>query len=238
MPVQHGGFPRVTVDIRNNYFFVDGSALLADVRRARHDKRHAIAPDAKLDIEHLAHTFVGPLFRGIHGGTYRRFVYYFVGKDERLESEIVLPDPTRQNAMVDLRVEYCGKRIREYEQAREWADKHEAPQVVLDCLYRSEKAVDTRICCDALQLAAIGGLDRLFLYTNDYDFVPLSQTLRRMGVNVNLLRIGRDHTVNEQLVRECDGFHVLDIPELQFVKPPQVAPAVPAAAVPQRDTVS
>ena len=56
-------------------------------------------------------------------------------------------------------------------------------------MYRAEKAVDTQLCADALQLAAVGKLDRLFLYTNDYDFAPLCRALRNLGRNVNLFRL-------------------------------------------------
>lgn len=91
---------------------------------------------------------------------------------------------------------------------------------VRDCLYRSEKAVDTQICCDALQLAALNRLDRLFLYSNDYDFVPLCKCLRSLGVNINLIRlsVGR---VNKRLAQECDAYSVMPVQQMMecFVDP-------------------
>jgi uncharacterized LabA/DUF88 family protein len=111
--------------------------------------------------------------------------------------------------VVDLRVEYCRKRIAEFERARAWLDENHAPECVRDCPYRSEKAVDIQICCEELQLAAMGRLDRLFLYTNDFDFVPLCRTLRQLGCNINLFRL-KAPAVNADLAKECDAFHEMD----------------------------
>ena len=165
--------------MNNNYFFVDGSALLGDIRRARTDL--GINANAKLNLKEFAAFFTGPRFREFVGDGYRRVVFYFVQDDERLRSFVQLPDFSRPGEVSDLRIEYCGKRIRQFEQAQKWLDDNSAPESVRECLYRSEKAVDTQICCDALQLAGTGKLDRLFLYTNDYDFVPLCRSLRQLG---------------------------------------------------------
>jgi len=78
---------------------------------------------------------------------------------------------------------------------------------------KSEKAVDTQICCDALQLASYGRLDRLFIYTNDYDFVPLCQTLKSMGSNISLFRL-QEKKINKNLVQECDSFSVVPVDQL------------------------
>lgn len=191
----------------NNYFFVDGSALLGDIVRARRDL--SLPSDARIILSMFASYFASGRFGEFHGAGYRRFVFYFVQADERLQSLVVLPDPTVPGAVVDLRIEYCGKRIRQFEQAHQWLEAHGAPESVCECLYRSEKAVDTQICCDALQLAATGKLDRLFLYTNDFDFIPLCRSLRQLGSNINLFRLRGDN-VNSALVNECDAFHVMD----------------------------
>ena len=115
--------------------------------------------------------------------------------------------------------------------AKEWLEKNNAPQYVTECIYRSEKAVDTQICADALQLAAVGKLDRLFLYTNDYDFVPLCRALRSLGLNINLLRI-HSFSVNKSLAQECDAFDVLHpnvIHSLFLPLPEAPQPAQPGA---------
>jgi uncharacterized LabA/DUF88 family protein len=195
--------------MHDNYFFVDGSALLADVRRVRRELVSDLPSTAKFRLTTFAGLFAGPAFRQFHDSHYRRFVFYFVQDDERLRSIVELPEFTVPGSVRDLRIEYCGKRITQFKQAKNWLDDHEAPEYGQERVYRSEKAVDTQICCDALQLAATGKLDRLFLYTNDYDFVPLCRTLRQLGVNITLFHL-HEGNVNKELVTECDAFLVME----------------------------
>jgi uncharacterized LabA/DUF88 family protein len=189
----------------NNYFFVDGGALLADVKKAIADLQ--LPGWARLDLVAFAQYFAGLRFHHFTRGSYRRFVFYFVQNDERLRKAVRIPDFSCPDAVQDLRIEFCGKRIKHFDEARSWLEEQNAPESVRECLYRSEKAVDTQICCDALHLAATNKLDRLFLYTNEYDFVPLCRALRQLSANVNLFRMQRQ-SVNALLVSECDAFHV------------------------------
>ncbi len=160
-----------------------------------------------LIVQKFVSCFTGPCLREYHSGQYRRFTFYFVEQENRVAKLLTIPDATQPGSRFDLRIEYCGKRIKE--KAHEWIEANDAPVYVRDCLYRSEKAVDTQICCDALQLAADGKLDRLFLYANDYDYVPLCQKLRQLGVNINLFRL-ESKRVNKDFVEEFDAFDVLD----------------------------
>ena len=105
--------------MNNNYFFVDGSVLLADVRKARIDL--AIPETSLFSLERFAKFFTGLSFRQFHGGSYRRFVFYFVKDDSRLRL-FKIPDFTKPGAVSDLRVEYCGKRIQQFQQARTWLE--------------------------------------------------------------------------------------------------------------------
>lgn len=143
----------------------------------------------------------------------RRFVFYFVeGDDARLEKELDIPDPAEPDIAIDLQIKRCGKRLVPLEKPRKWAEENDAPQYVMDCLYRSEKAVDTQICCDAFELAVHGKLDRLFLYSNDSDFVPLCKALQRMGTNVHIVRLSatlKGRGINKELADAADGVTVL-----------------------------
>ena len=200
--------------MQDNHLFVDGSALLGDIRRTR--RALGLPADSRLKLTELARYFTGKNFSQFHGDGFRRFTFYFVADDERLRANVVLPEVTVPGAIEDLRIEYCGRQIRQFGQAREWLEQKGAPDFVKECVYRSEKAVDTQICCDALQLAANRRLDRLFLYTNDFDFVPLCRTLRQLGCNTNLFRL-RAESVNADLVQECDAFHVVDAQSLPLL---------------------
>lgn len=196
----------------NNYFFVDGSALLGDIQRAR--VALGISTNARLDLLAFVRHFTGDKYGAFHQGGYRRFVFYFVKEDRRLGTSVILPNTAIPGVINDVRIQYCGKHISETAKAHRWLEDNRAPGYVQDCAHRSEKAVDTKICCDALQLAGIGKLDRLFLYTNDYDFAPLFHALRTMGANVNLFRL-RPDKLNKELAAECDALHVMSDEDLR-----------------------
>ena len=51
---------------------------------------------------------------------------------------------------------------------------------------RPSKRVDIQICIDALTCADQGGIDEVFLFTGDGDFLPLIHELMRRNIRVNL----------------------------------------------------
>ena len=217
--------------MNQNYFFVDGSALLSDIARLQ-TARYGTNRLHLNRVVWACHR--NEQFRQYHSGHFRRFTYYFVKDENRLDAAVVIPDHKKPGEVVDLRIESCGKRVRDLEDPREWLDANNAPPHVRERLHRAEKAVDTQICCDALQLAARNKLDRLFLYTNDSDFVPLCKTLRSLGININLFLLDTGR-VNEDLAKECDAFTVLQQYLLDecfdHTPPPEPAPALPPPAL-------
>lgn len=196
--------------MENNYFFVDGSSLLSDVATIK--KRTAFHLK-KLDLLLFIRSFLDPRLRKLHIGSYKRFVLYFANNETRIKATLILPEFDKPDEAEDVYVKYCGKKVKGGASFDKWIAKNKPPKSVLERLHRSEKAVDTQICCDALQLAGLGKLDRLFLYTNDYDFVPLCTTLKAMGSNISLFRLEAKN-VNKDLVRECDSFSVVPSQEL------------------------
>jgi uncharacterized LabA/DUF88 family protein len=203
------------------YFFVDGSAFLGDVKRLQ--DRSPELRGKRVVLSRIADQFISETTRRGFVGAYRRFVYYFADGDSRVETLVALPAFSVPGEVTDLGVTMCGKRLdAKLRDAERWLDENNAPQWVRERLGRTEKAVDTQMCCDALQLAAVKRIDRLCLYTNDYDFVPLCRTMRHLGINVNLLRL-TEHAVNEELVKEVDGFTVIRSDQISsmFVEAPQ-----------------
>lgn len=195
----------------NNYFFVDGSSLITDVIAIKKSERELASK--KLDIIKFTQMFIGPRLMSLHSGIYKRFVFYFVIHENRIDDNIIIPPFHRPGEVEDLQIKYCGKRIKGGSAINNWISRHSPPNYVLERLNKSEKAVDTQICCDALQLASYGRLDRLFIYTNDYDFVPLCQTLKSMGSNISLFRL-QENKINKDLVQECDSFSVVSVDQL------------------------
>ncbi len=197
----------------NNYFFVDGSSLIIDIASLK--KSRGELASKKLDIAQFSNQFTGMRLIHLHEHAYKRFVVYFVTNENRIGDNILLPAFHKADATDDLQIKYCGKRVKGGTTVDKWISENNPPKKVLDRLSKSEKAVDTQICCDALQLASVGRLDRLFIYTNDYDFVPLCQSLKSLGVNISLFRLV-EKNVNKDLVRECDSFSV--VPETELGK--------------------
>ncbi|MBT3011224.1 MAG: NYN domain-containing protein [Candidatus Thiodiazotropha sp. (ex Lucina pensylvanica)] len=189
----------------NTYLFVDGSSLLGDLHRLRQKK-----PDLKgrkLDLLKFCNHFVHGPYQAFVGEGYKRFSIYFVKGENRLTEHIILPKFTTPDIVEDVHIRYCGKRLQGSKKLQDWMNNENPPQYVLDRFGKSEKAVDTQICCDALQLASNNRLDRLFIYTNDFDFMPLFDTLKSMGANISLFRLTKDK-VNKALVENADSFHV------------------------------
>jgi uncharacterized LabA/DUF88 family protein len=195
----------------NNYFFVDGSSLIMDVIDIRKSKKEFTAK--KLDIIKFSKSFTGERLLRLHSGTFKRFVVYFVIHENRIPDNIVIPCFHNPDEVEDIQIRYCGKKIKGGSAINSWITKHNPPNHVLERLNKSEKAVDTQICCDALELACYGRLDRLFIYTNDYDFVPLCITLKSLGANISLFRL-QEKKINKDLVKECDTFSV--VPEIEL----------------------
>jgi uncharacterized LabA/DUF88 family protein len=195
--------------MENNYFFIDGSSLLSDIKRFRTENSEL--SDKKFNIITFSRLFSSEWnLKQFHSGIYRRIVFYFVKNDSRLVEYLEIPNFKEPGLVEDIQIKYCGKKITSFSRADDWLDKMQAPSYVRDSLYKSEKAVDTQICCDALVLLSLNKLDRLFLYTNDYDFIPLCKAIKTMGCNINLIRLN-ELRVNGDLVFECDAFFAFDL---------------------------
>ncbi len=150
--------------MNNNYFFIDGSALLSDIKKYKEE--HSDLKDKKFNpVIFSSFFFKFSNFGALHSRSWRRTVFYFVKNDDRAEKLIVIPDFSKAGIVEDLEIKYCGKKIPKFEEAKNWLNDNSAPELVTDSLYKSEKAVDTQICCDSLILLFLNKLDRLFLYS-------------------------------------------------------------------------
>ncbi|MEO0453974.1 MAG: NYN domain-containing protein [Verrucomicrobiota bacterium] len=193
----------------NNYLFVDGSSLLGDINRLWNDR--PAFRDNRLIVSRFQYHFTRFYPAFVNG--YKRFSFYFVEKENRTKKYIDLPNFTNPGEVEDIHIKHCGALLPGSKKFQNWIEGNSPPQVVMDRLNKAEKAVDTQICCDALQLAGLGKLDRLMLYTNDYDFMPLLDTMKAFGCNVSLFQL-TSKDVNKKLVANCDSYHVPDAQRL------------------------
>ena len=194
------------------YYFVDGSSLIADIKYLQ--RINPNLKNKKLSIVKFVNYFTGPIFQSLMGDSYKRFTIYFVNNEQRINELFILPNITKPWESIDVYIKYCGKRIMGSKSAYKWIEENNPPKSVLDILNKSEKAVDTQICCDALSLSCYNRLDRLFLYTNDFDYFPLCEEIKRNGSNISLFRLTKK-TINTDLVKECDSFSVVEPSNLE-----------------------
>jgi uncharacterized LabA/DUF88 family protein len=189
----------------NNYLFFDGSSLIFQIRHLQNAR--GVFKGHKLDTNSLVRIFAtNPWMRDVMGEGYRRAVFYFAKEDKQVEQYLTLPDFTTANTVRDIEIRPCGGKLPRSTKFDEFLKK--VPDEFLDRFQKSEKGVDIEICCDALQLAATGRLDRLFLLTNDSDFLPLCRKLKELGANVSLLRLSDSRPVNKELAQACDSYDV------------------------------
>lgn len=219
-----------------NYLFFDGSSLIAQIRTLWRTKPQfnsrrlrplglveflvSGAGSASL-IDFVEKRGFSEFFR--EGLPYKRAVFYFASGDSQIETYVEIPTVTTPGLVRDVSFKYCGKKLPRSSEFDEWVEQH-VPDKFSDRVSRTEKGVDIQICCDALHLAAAGHVDRLFLLTNDYDFVPLCERLKDVAANASLMRLpGRP--VNSDLAAACDGYY--EVPENaldRFFAPPAQTP--------------
>ena len=199
----------------NNYFFVDGSNLIAEARAIQgaeprfRDRR--LLPLRIIDL--FAETLYSLGARDLNSSytgelAYRRAIFYFARDDAQVDKWILIPDRTTPDLIRDVEFKFCGKKLPRSVEYDEWVAKH-VPDKFVDRCQKSEKGVDISICCDALTSAAARNLDRLILLTNDSDYIPLCETLKRFGSNVSLIQLSTCRAVNKDLVNACDSYHTL-----------------------------
>jgi uncharacterized LabA/DUF88 family protein len=205
-----------------NYFFIDGSSLTAQIRVLRRKDRSF--ENRKLDVAKFIQHFSSKLVElGSH--EFKRAVFYFPKGDEvAIEQYLLVPDFNKPGTVRDLSLKFCGYKLKGSAEFTTWVETN-VPSKWQDRFSKSEKGVDIEICCDALKLASASRLERLFLFANDDDFLPLCKTLKEFGANVSLIHLTDYISPNTSLVSEADSYDVVEAAALQTVfVPPFAAP--------------
>lgn len=187
-----------------NYYFIDGSALLAQVRTLwkKERKFNWRRLDPLKFIERLSISFTE-----LGSANYKRAEFFFPQGEQNLKSHLLLPKNTTPGLVRDVHFKYCGEKLSRSTAYEAWLEN--VPPQWKDRCIKSEKGVDIEICCDALRLASVGKMDRLFFFTNDRDFIPLCKTLKSFGVNVSLIHLSEFSKPNKLLIDECDTYDLL-----------------------------
>ena len=184
-----------------NYFFIDGSALLSQVRTLwKNDPNFNWRRLDPLEfIKHLQYSLPE-----LGSANYKRAEFYFPVGELNIDAFLLIPKITAPGLIRDVHFKYCGEKLPKSSAYEAWLET--VPEQWKDRCVKSEKGVDIEICCDALRLASLGKMDRLFLFTNDRDFIPLCKTLKGFGVNVSLIHLSKFTNPNKLLIEECDSY--------------------------------
>jgi uncharacterized LabA/DUF88 family protein len=195
----------------NNYFFIDGSALTSQIRILQ--KSDPAFRKRQLIADQLIKYFCAALVElGTH--EFKRAVFYFAQGDEvAIEEWILGPEFHKPGAVRDIHFKYCGHKLKGSASFAEFVST--VPPKFHGRFSKSEKGVDIELCCDALKLASASRMDRLFLLTNDDDFLPLCRTLKEFGANVSLIHLHDLISPNLSLVKETDSYDVVPIGALE-----------------------
>ena len=205
-----------------NYYFIDGSSLLAQIRNLQ--KKSSKYKKRKLDILKLILHFSSSSI-DLGSQSYKRAVIYFPKGETTIKDFLLIPDFKKPKLVRDFHIKYCGEKIKGSEAFNNFV-RLKVPEKYQHRFTKSEKGIDIEMCCDALRLAGIGKLERLFLLTNDSDFVPLCRTLKDFGANISLIHLSEKISPNESLLKQCDSYDTVPENELNgmFLPIPQPKP--------------
>jgi uncharacterized LabA/DUF88 family protein len=220
-----------------SYFLIDGSALTAQIRQLwREDPSFK---GRKLCPKRLLSYFMTTL-RELHGGAYKRAIFYFPRGDETaVEEYLVIPDHKKPGEIRDIHFKYCGHKLKRSADFNEFVET-QVPPKFRDRFSKSEKGIDIEICCDAFKLASASRLERLFLFTNDDDFTPFCRTIKEYGANISIIHLLDTVNRNVSLLQEADTYDVVARQHLQslFLPEAQVLPSAEIQAPPKEPPVS
>jgi uncharacterized LabA/DUF88 family protein len=211
-----------------NYFFIDGSALTAQIRQLRRADRSFVG--RKLCPRRFMAYFIAAL-PDLHGGSYKRFTFYFpTGDEAAIEDYLLMPDHKQPSEIRDMSFKFCGHKLKKSAEFEKFVEES-VPAKFHDRFAKSEKGIDIEMCCDALKLASASRIERLFLLSNDGDFIPFCRTMKEFGANISIIHLSAVVPPNGDLLREVDSYDVVRSEALQqmFLPVPSV-PQLPVAA--------
>lgn len=145
----------------------------------------------------------------LHEGFYKRAVFYFPSGDEYHVSQYIeVPDHKAPGVVRDIHFKYCGHKLKRSVEFDQFVEES-VPAKFQGRFSKSEKGIDIEICCDALKLASISRMERIFLMTNDSDFVPFCRTIKEFGANVSIIHLSSETEPNFDLLKEADSYDVV-----------------------------
>jgi len=176
------------------------------------------------------------MLQELHLNSYKRATFYFPKGDEAaVEEYLVMPDHKNPGEIRDIHFKYCGQKLKRSAEFTEFVET-QVPPKFRGRFSKSEKGIDIEICCDAFKLAAASRLERLFLFTNDDDFIPFCRTIKEYGANISIVHLLDTANRNLSLLQEADTYDVVARQHLQSLFIPEISvPPITEMLTPQKE---
>lgn len=188
--------------MEGSYFFVDGSRLFSSIHEIRRTKTKY--NNRKLNLNNLNEALqrkwslnIGPLIRTI---------YYFKKGDNRISTMLDIPNTSQPGNKDHWRIIECGEGVKTIPDT----ELQKIDEKYRENFARSEKALDTRLVCDALLLVAKGRTFNIVALVNDRDYIPLFEAVQSLGGNMYLTALDKDQSICKELCDISDKYLTLD----------------------------
>jgi hypothetical protein len=153
----------------------------------------------------------------LHEQQYKRAIFYFPKNDEAaVEAFLEVPDRRKPGGVRDLHFKFCGHKLKRSADFDKFVDET-VPAKFKERFAKSEKGIDIEMCCDGLKLASAARLERLFLFTNDGDFIPFCRTVKEFGANISIIHLNEIVPPNGDLLHEVDSYDVIPLEQLRNI---------------------
>src|SRR5579863_4072483 len=105
-----------------NYFSIDGSALMAQIRQLRRARPEF--QQRKLCPKRFATYWMNTLHE-LHGGSYKRFTFYFpTGDEANVADHLEMPDRKKPGELRDIHFKFCGQKLKKSAEFDKFVEEH------------------------------------------------------------------------------------------------------------------
>jgi len=184
------------------YFFIDGSHLfskIASIWRTLPNFNRK-----KLDIGILTRVLISKW--DFDAGPVIRATYYFKKGDKRIKEMLNIPKSDKPGEKNRWQIDECGEAVKSI--PNKYLQK--LPEKYQGQYRRSEKGLDIKLTCDALNLVSNGKVSNVVFMVNDSDYIPLFKAVQYLGANVYLTGLESKRKPQKDLAELSDRYLTLD----------------------------
>lgn len=186
------------------YIFIDGSHLFSKIARIWSTRSNF--NKKKLDIGVLTGVLKIKWEFEFQGSSIIRATYYFKKGDKRIKEMLNIPKADKPGEKNRWQIDECGEAVKSI------PDRYlqKLPEKYQEQYRRSEKGLDIKLTCDALNLVSNGKASNIVFMVNDSDYIPLFKAVQHLGANVYLTGLESSRKPQKDLAELSDRYLALD----------------------------